>query len=155
MTKYFEFINQDVSIGLTIIFVCCVFTVLATFFDLWTAIEAVKAVGGKPSSHPMKRTGQKIIDYLRLIFFVLMIDVLGLMCFQFYSIPYCVVVMTAGILCREGLSMRENYKLKKSGAVEALDWAAQIMQCHSSDEAKMIIKTIGDSIQTRKKHEKE
>lgn len=145
MKELFYFIEQDVRIGITIIFACCVFTVLATFFDMWTAIEAVKASGGKPSSHPMKRTGQKIIDYLRLIFFVLMIDILGLLCFTFYNIPYCVVVMTAGILIREGLSMRENYRLKKSGAAQVVDMAAKIVACITSEDAEKIIKAIKDS----------
>lgn len=138
----FSFVKQDINIGFVIIFACCVFTVLATIFDMWTAIEAVKASGGKPSSHPMKRTGHKIIDYLRLIFFVLMIDLLGLLSFEFYSIPYCVLLVTVGILIREGLSMKENYKLKKSGAAQVIDMTAKIIQCLTSEEAEKIIKTI-------------
>lgn len=151
MKELFYFIEQDIRIGITIIFACCVFTVLATFFDMWTAIEAIKASGGKPSSHPMKRTGQKIIDYLRLIFFVLMIDVLGLLCLPFYSIPWCVVVMTAGILGREGLSMKENYKLKKSGAVEVIDMATKIVECMTADEAQKIIKVIKETQNLKRK----
>lgn len=88
------------------------------------------------------KTGQKIIDYYRLIFFVSMIDVLGLMCFDFYSVPYAVVSITIGILCREGLSMKENYELKKSVAAESIEIASEIIKCINKDDAEKIIKSI-------------
>lgn len=150
MRQIFDFIQQDIKIGIIVIFACCVFTVIASLFDMWTAIEAVKARGGKPSSHPMSRTGKKIIDYLRLIFFVLMIDVLGLLCFSFYAIPYCVLLITVGILVREGLSMQENYKLKKSNAIEAIDIAAKIVDCLTKEDAQKIIKSINELNKSKK-----
>lgn len=152
LQNLFGFIEQDISVGLIIIFACCVFIIIATIFDMWTAIEAVKARGGKPSSHPMSKTGRKIIDYLRLVFFVLMIDLLGLMCFKFYDIPYCAVFITVGVLVREGISMKENYRLKKSNAVEVIDMASKIVQCVTSEEAEKIIKAI-NSINNIKKHD--
>lgn len=79
------------KVCLIIIFVCCVFVVFATFFDFWTAYEAVKARKEKLSSHPMRKTGQKIIDYLRLVLYVLMIDVLGLMVFLFTVFHFCCI----------------------------------------------------------------
>lgn len=145
MEKLFDFVKQDVSIGITIVFVCCVFIIIATLLDLWTAAEAVKARKEKLSSHPILRTGRKIIDYLRLVFFVLMIDVLGLLCFSFYGIPYFVVIITMGILLREGLSMKENYKLKKSSAIEAVNIAAEIIKCITKEDAEKIIKYINNN----------
>lgn len=150
----FYFVGQDVHVGATIVFVCCLFTVIAALFDMWTALEAVRASGGRPSSHPMKRTGAKIADYLRLIFFVLMVDILGLLCFEFYLIPYCVVLITAGILCREGLSMRENFKLKHSNAVAALDISQEIIECLNKEDAGKIVKHIQDEIIAKHKQEK-
>lgn len=129
---------------LIIIFVCCVFVVFATLFDFWSAYEAVKAGKEKLSSIPMKKTGQKIIDYLRLVLYVLMVDVLGLMCLPFYSIPYFVVLITLCILYREGKSMKENYELKQSNTIEALDMATEIVKCMSKEEAEKIIKAIND-----------
>lgn len=139
------------KVCLIIIFVCCVFVVFATFFDFWTAYEAVKARKGKLSSHPMRKTGQKIIDYLRLVLYVLMIDVLGLMVFPFYSIPFFVVLLTLGILLREGWSMKENYELKQSNAVEAIDMAAEIVKCITKEEAEKLIKAINDKHSINKK----
>lgn len=92
----------------------------------------------------MKKTGQKIIDYLRLVLYVLMVDFLGLMCLPFYSIPYFVVLITLCILYREGKSMKENYELKQSNTIEALDMATEIVKCMSKEEAEKIIKAIND-----------
>lgn len=105
----------------------------------------------KLSSHPMRKTGQKIIDYLRLVLYVLMIDVLGLMVFPFYSIPFFVVLLTLGILLREGWSMKENYELKQSNAVEAIDMAAEIVKCITKEEAEKLIKAINDKHSINKK----
>lgn len=154
MEKLFYFVGQDIHVGVTILFVCCVFTVIASLFDMWTALEAVRASGGRPSSHPMRRTGEKIIDYLRLIFFMLMVDVLGLLCFNFYLIPYFVVITTMGILGREGWSMRENYKLKKSNAAVAMDISKQIVECLNKDDAGKIIAKIQTVALAARKHEK-
>lgn len=144
MEKYFYFIQHDIKMELIIIFICCVFVVFATLFDFWSAYEAVKARKGKLSSNPMKKTGQKIIDYLRLVLYVLMVDFLGLMCLPFYSIPYFVVLITLCILYREGKSMKENYELKQSNTIEALDMATEIVKCMSKEEAEKIIKAIND-----------
>lgn len=144
MEKYFYFIQHDIKMELIIIFVCCVFVVFATLFDFWSAYEAVKARKEKLSSSPMKKTGQKIIDYLRLVLYVLMVDVLGLMCLPFYSIPYFVVLITLCILYREGKSMKENYELKQSNTIEALDMTTEIVKCMSKEEAEKIIKAIND-----------
>lgn len=144
MEKYFYFIQHDIKIGLIIIFVCCCFVVFASLFDFWTACEAVKARKERLSSHPMRKTGLKIIDYLRLILYVLMIDVLGLLCLPFYDIPYFVVLMTLGVLLREGKSMKENYELKKSNAIEAVDMATEIVKCITKEEAEKLIKAIND-----------
>ena len=145
MEKMFDFVQQDVSVGITIVFVCCVFIIIATLLDFWSAVEAGKARKEKLSSHPILRTGRKIIDYLILVFFVLMIDVLGLLCFSFYGIPYFVVIITIGILLREGLSMKENYKLKKSDAIEAVNIATEIIKCITKEDAERIIKYINNN----------
>lgn len=99
----------------------------------------------------MRKTGQKIIDYLRLVLYVLMIDVLGLMVFPFYNIPFFVVLLTLGILLREGWSMKENYELKQSNAVEAIDMAAEIVKCITKEEAENLIKAINDKHSINKK----
>lgn len=140
--ELFSYVTQDIRAGLVIIFLCSSFVVVASIIDMWTKIEAVKAIGGKMESRPLSKTGDKIKDYLRLIVFFLMIDILGLVSFSWYAIPYAVLIITAGILLREGLSVKENYELKKSNAVKAIEYALRIIDCNDEQNAKALIKQI-------------
>ena len=142
MNGLFNFIEQDCKAGFVILFACMVFTMLASLLDLWTALEVVRVGKRKAESRPLMKTGQKIIDYYRLILFVSMVDVLGLLCFSFYTIPYAVVLITLGIIFREGLSMKENYELKKSVAADSIEIASEIIKCLNKDDAEKIIKAI-------------
>lgn len=40
--------------------------------------------------------------------------------------------------------MKENYELKKSNAIEAVDMATEIVKCISKEEAEKLIKAIND-----------
>lgn len=40
--------------------------------------------------------------------------------------------------------MKENYELKQSNTIEALDMATEIVKCISEEEAEKIIKAIND-----------
>ena len=144
MKEIFYFIEQDCKTGFVILFVCFAFTIMASLLDMWTALEVVRAGKKKPESRPLMKTGKKIIDYFRLILVVSMVDILGLLCFNFYAAPYVVVLITVGIISREALSMRENYALKKSVAFESVEIASKIVQCLKEDEAEKIIKYINE-----------
>lgn len=144
MNEILNSVMQDLWMCLVILFICLVFTMAACFFDMWTAIEVVRAGKKKPESRPLMKTGTKIMDYYRLIFFVSMVDVLGLICFPFYNLPWAVVLITLGNIFREGLSMYENYKLKKSVAVESVQIATEIVNCLSKEDAEKIIKAINE-----------
>lgn len=143
--KYLYFVEQDVKRGLIIIFVCMIFTLLASVFDFVTKLEALRAAKIPPESRPIIKTGKKIVGYFQLIFYVLMADIIGLLATSFWVVPYCVVAITLGILFREGLSIYENYKLQKSASAEVVDMAAKIIECVTDDEAKKIIKALNDA----------
>ena len=102
-------ITQDVRREIVIIFVCCILICLAAFIDMWTAIDAARVKKEKISSRSLRKTVAKITDYLRVVIFALLIDVLGLF-FPWYLMPYAVTVVTMGILCIEGRSVIENSK---------------------------------------------
>lgn len=105
-------ITQDIQRGIVIIFVCCVLICVAAFIDMWTGIDAARTNKEKISSRSLRKTAIKITDYLRVLIFALLIDVLGLF-FPWYSMPYAVLVITLGILCIEGRSVIENSRKKK------------------------------------------
>ena len=71
-------LTQDIGHGITIIFLCCVLVIAACLIDLWTGVEAAKKNKEKIKSRILRRTVAKILDYLRVVVFGVLIDLLGL-----------------------------------------------------------------------------
>lgn len=146
-------LTQDIGHGLTLIFMCCVLVVFGCLIDLWTGIEAAKKNKETIKSRILRRTVSKILDYLRVVFFAVLIDVLGL-AFPWYNIPYCALIVTLGVLLIEGKSVIENYHKSKSSAAEVADMAVKIIECLDNDTAEKIIKAIKDDSTNPKKKRK-
>lgn len=134
-------LTQDIGHGITIIFMCCVLTIAACLIDLWTGIDAARKNKEKIRSKALRRTVSKMMDYLRVIVFAVLIDVLGLS-FPWYAAPYCAILCTLGILVIEGKSVLENFSKKKSSAAKVVDTAAAIVECLDNETAEKIIKAI-------------
>lgn len=134
-------ITQDIGHGVTIIFVCCILVIFATLIDLWTGVEAARKNHEPIRSKMLRRTVTKTMDYLRVVLFGVLIDVLGL-CFPWYDIPYCAIIITLGIMVIEGKSVLENYKKKKSNAADIVEVISEILECADSDTAQKIIKKL-------------
>lgn len=147
--QFFEAQKATMSFGIIIIFVCCILVIAASFIDMWTGIEAARANKEKISSRALRKTVSKIVDYLRVVMFALLIDILGLF-FPWYNLPYCVLICTLGILLIEGFSVIENSKKKKSHAGEVVDMVTKIIECASEKDAESII-TLLKSKQEEKK----
>lgn len=148
-------LTQDIGHGITIIFLCCILVIAACFIDLWTGIDAARKNKEKIRSKALRRTVAKVLDYLRVVIFGVLIDVLGLS-FPWYVIPYCAIVCTLGILIIEGKSVLENFQKKKSSAAEVAEVAEKIVACLDNDTAMKLIKAIkSDSVnhKTPKKNE--
>ena len=142
-------LTQDVGHGITIIFMCCIIIIAACLIDLWTGIDAARKNKETIKSKALRRTVAKIIDYLRVIMFAVLIDVLGLS-FPWYAIPYCAVVCALGILIIEGKSVLENFNKKKSAAAKVVDVIETIINCTDNETAEKIIKAIKDDSKARK-----
>ena len=146
-------LTQDVGHGITIIFMCCILVIVACFIDLWTGVDAARKNKEQISSKALRRTVAKIIDYLRVIVFAVLIDVLGLS-FPWYAIPYCAVICALGILIIEGKSVLENFNKKKSAAAKVIDVIETIVNCTDNETAEKIIKAIKADNKVRKEQEK-
>ena len=146
-------LTQDIGHGVTIIFMCCILVIVACFIDLWTGVEAAKKNKEKIRSRILRRTVSKILDYLRVVIFGVLIDLLGL-AFPWYAIPYCAIVCTLGILLIEGKSVIENYNKSKSAAAKVMDMIETIIDCADNDTAEKIIKAIKDDGKIRKEIKK-
>lgn len=134
-------VTQDIQHGTTIIFICCILIVVASFIDMWTGIDAARAMKEPISSRSLRKTVTKIIDYLRVLLFSVLIDILGL-CFTWYIIPYCAILATLGVLLIEFRSVIENSRKKRSHAAEIVDVVAQIVKCATDKDAEKIINLI-------------
>jgi hypothetical protein len=142
-------LTQDIGHGVTVIFMCCILIIVACLFDLWTGIDAAKKNREKIRSKALRRTVAKVLDYLRVVFYAVLIDVLGLSC-TWYAMPYCAVIITLGILVIEGKSVLENFHKKKSSAAQVVDVIQAIVDATDNDTAEKIIKAIKDDGKLRK-----
>lgn len=142
-------LTQDIGHGITIIFLCCVLVIVACFIDLWTGIDAARTNKEKIRSKALRRTVAKVLDYLRVVAFGVLIDVLGL-AFPWYAIPYLAIICTLGILIIEGKSVLENFQKKKSSAAQVVDVIETIINCTDNETAEKIIKAIKDDGKLRK-----
>ena len=131
-------ITQDVGHGVTVIFTCCIFIIAAVLFDLHTGIAAARKCHEKIRSRILRRTITKILDYLRVLVFGVMIDVLGLN-FPWYVVPYCSILVAVGVIAIEFKSVMENYRKSKSAARELPDVIGDIISADNVDKAKAII----------------
>ena len=142
-------LTQDIGHGIAIIFMCCMLVIVACLIDLWTGIDAAKKNKEKIRSKSLRRTVTKMLDYLRVIVFGVLIDILGL-AFPWYVIPYLAVICTLGILIIEGKSVLENFHKKKSAAAQVVDIIEAIVEATDNETAEKIIKAIKDDGKLRK-----
>lgn len=132
------FSGHDVSRGLTIIFICSILVIAAALVDMWTGVDAARANKERIRSHSLRKTVRKVIDYLRIVIFGVLIDFLGLF-FPWYDMPYACVIVTLGVILIEGKSVIENLKKKRSSAAQVLDIVGQIIECADEKDARKLI----------------
>lgn len=137
-------ITQDIGHGMTLIFICAVAILLAVLIDLSTGVERAKKCKERIRSHILRRTISKVVDYYRLLFFGVIIDVLGL-AFVWYNMPYCAVVVAVGVVLIEAKSVLENYQKMKSAARDMPAVVRQIVEAVTDKDAEKIIELIKDN----------
>lgn len=149
------YLGHDVSRGLTIIFVCCILVIAASLLDMWTGVDAARANREKIRSHSLRKTVRKMIDYLRIVVFGCLIDILGLF-FPWYDIPYACIVVTLGVILIEGKSVVENLRKKRSSAAQIVDIVGQIIECADEKDARKLIGIIkGEPIKEENNEDKQ
>ena len=143
-----------IAIRVGIILVCWFFMVVSSIVDFWSGTTTAKALGQALMSHGFRRTVTKIGDYVRLMLFALMFDILGSL-LSFYIIPFATVLCTVAIIYIEGKSVVENSKRKKAHAAEVPDIVKQIVQATTAEQGHEILNEITKIISLNdKKNEK-
>jgi len=124
-----------------IILVCWFFTVASSIVDFWSGTTTAKALGQALMSHGFRRTVTKIGDYVRLMLFALMFDILGSL-LSFYIVPFATILCTIAVIYIEGKSVVENSKRKKAHAADVPDIVKKIVQAATTEQGHEILNEI-------------
>lgn len=130
-----------IAVRVGIILVCWFFMVVSSIVDFWSGIDTAKALGQALMSNGFRRTVTKIGDYVRLMLFALMFDILGSL-LSFYIAPFATILCTVAIIYIEGKSVVENSKRKKAHAAEVPDIVKQIVQATTTEQGHEILSNI-------------
>lgn len=126
-----------IAVRAGIILVCWFFMVASSIVDFWSGITTAKALGQALMSNGFRRTVTKISDYVRLMLFALMFDILGSL-LSFYIAPFATILCTIAIICIEGKSVVENSRCKKAHAAEVPDIVRKIVQAATVEQGHEI-----------------
>lgn len=149
-TKNFDGLTFFIAIRAGIILVCWLFMVLSSIVDFWSGTTTAKALGQALMSHGFRRTITKIGDYVRLMLFALMFDILGSL-LSFYVIPFATILCTIAVIYIEGRSVIENSKRKKTHAAKVPDIVKQIVQATTDEQGHKILNTISQLLALNEK----
>lgn len=130
-----------IVIRVGIILVCWFFMVVSSIVDFWSGTTTAKALGQTLMSHGFRRTITKIGDYVRLMLFALMFDILGSL-LSFYIVPFATILCTVAVIYIEGRSVVENSKRKKAHAADVPDIVKKIVQAATAEQGHKILNEI-------------
>lgn len=134
-----------IAIRVGIILVCWLFMILSSIVDFWSGTTTAKALGQALMSHGFRRTITKIGDYVRLMLFALMFDVLGLL-LPFYAVPFATILCTFAVIYIEGRSVVENSRRKKAHAADVPEIVRQIVHAATAEQGHEIFDMIINKI---------
>ena len=141
-------ITQDIGHGIMVMFLCFVLVLFSVVIDLFTGVQAAKKCREKLQSHILRRTVNKVISYLTVVFFGIFIDVLGL-CFPWYAIPYCCIIITLCCILIEGKSVIENHAKAKNPAAHVpetvMDIAEKLRKSDNLDNLRQALEILEKS----------
>lgn len=139
-----------IAVRAGIILVCWFFMVASSIVDFWSGIDTAKALGQALMSNGFRRTVTKIGDYVRLMLFALMFDILGSL-LSFYIAPFATILCTIAIIYIEGKSVVENSKRKKAHAAEVPDIVRKIVQAATVEQGHEIFNEIAKIMALKEK----
>lgn len=134
-----------VTIRVGILLTCWLFMIVSNLIDFWSGVTTAKALGQALMSHGFRRTVTKIGDYIKVMLFALMFDVLGSL-LSFYVAPFATMLCTIAIMCIEGRSVIENSRRKKAHAGDIPDIVKKIVQATTAEQGHKIVEEITKAI---------
>lgn len=131
-----------ISVRIIIILACWLFMIFGNIIDFWSGVSTAKAIGEKVITHGYRRTIIKIGDYVKVMLFALMFDLLGMTLppsILPYQFPFITMLTTIAVLIIEVRSVLENHKRKKAHAADVPDVIKEIVHAATTDQAKQIV----------------
>lgn len=153
-TKNIDDLMFFIAVRICIVLVCWLFMIFACLVDFWSGITTAKALGEKLMSHGFRRTIIKVGDYVRILLFALMFDMLGSF-LSFYKIQFATILCTIAIMLIEGRSVIENSRRKKAHAADVPDMVKQIIQAVTTQQGHEVLEKIVNNIKQQEKYEKD
>lgn len=151
--KNFNGLVFYIAIRIVIVLICWIFMVVANLIDFWSGTTTAKALGESLMSHGFRRTIVKVGDYVRVMLFALMFDMLGSL-LSFYVIPFATILCTVAIIWIEGKSVIENSRRKKAHAADVPEIVKQIVQCATTEKGLEIFNKLQSELSKPKSDEK-
>lgn len=130
-----------VAVRAFIILTCWLFMITSNIVDFWSGVTTAKALGQSLMSHGFRRTVTKIGDYVRLMIFALMFDMLGSL-LPFYVAPFATILCTMAVMYIEGKSVVENSRRKKAHSADVPDIVRKIVQAVTEEQGHEILNEI-------------
>lgn len=115
--------------------------ILAVLIDLWDRVITQRRLRRPVTSHKLRKTVNKTLEYWRLLLIGLLVDS-ALTIFTWYAAPYFSVALTVGLVAVEAKSMWEHALERRSGALRLMDVADAIINCQDGHGAFKVINMI-------------
>lgn len=130
-----------IAVRVGIILICWFFMVVSSIVDFWSGTTTAKALGQALMSHGFRRTITKIGDYVRLMLFALMFDILGSL-LSFYIVPFATILCTMAVIYIECKSVIENSRRKKAHAADVPEIVKKIVQAVTAEQGREILEEV-------------
>lgn len=130
-----------IAVRVGIILICWFFMIISSIVDFWSGTTTAKALGQALMSHGFRRTITKIGDYVRLMLFALMFDILGSL-LSFYIVPFATILCTMAVIYIECKSVIENSRRKKAHAADVPEIVKKIVQAVTAEQGCEILEEV-------------
>lgn len=134
---YGLFNMHKISLFLGLLLMICILVVAAIMLDLWDGVHTAKVTNETVHSHKFRDTIAKMSEYWRFIIIGFLIDCIGCF-FDFYVIPFVVVIFGTGLILIEIKSMFEHAKRRKSNTTELQSIIKKIIEASTEKDARAI-----------------
>lgn len=139
-----------IGVRAAIVLACWLFIIMSNIIDFWSGTTTAKVLGQALMSHGFRHTITKIGDYVRVMLFALMFDVIGSL-FSFYVAPFITILCTIAVMYIEGRSVVENSRRKKAHAADVPEIVRQIVHAATTEQGLEIVQRISEQLTLEKK----